>query len=106
MLYSNKNSEVLSDPYVMDESKLNDGIVALWPAVKLGQLYTYFSGMPGQFTREKMKLLQELCCLYLLHRVLSFILIMIIFTAGFPILCMYILQVNYFDKRVGSKRAA
>ena len=66
VLYCYKDSEVLIDPYVINESKLNDGIVALWPPVKLGQIYTYFSKMPGQFTRAKMKFLQELRCLNLI----------------------------------------
>ena len=60
VLYCNKDAEVLIDPYVMNENKLKDGIVALWLPVKLGQIYTYFSDM--QFTREKMKFLQELRC--------------------------------------------
>ena len=63
VLYCNQDPEVLIDPYVMNESKLKDGIVALWPPVKLRQIYAYFSDMPGQFTREKMKFLQELRCL-------------------------------------------
>ena len=41
------------DPYVMNESKLKDDTVALWPPVKLGKIYSYFSDMPRQVTREK-----------------------------------------------------
>ena len=56
MLYCNKDPEVLIDPYVTNERKLNaelkDGIVALWPPVKLGQISPYISDMPGQFTRK------------------------------------------------------
>ena len=55
MLYCNGDPEVLIDPYVMNESKLKDGIVALWPAVKRGKIYMYFTDMPGQLTREEMK---------------------------------------------------
>ena len=63
VLYCYKDPEVLIDPYVMNESKWKDGIAALWPIVKLGQIYTYFSDMPGQFTRDKIKFLKELRCL-------------------------------------------
>ena len=63
MLYCDKDPVVLIHPYVMNESKFKDGIVGLWPPVKPGQIYTYFSDVPGQFTREKMKFLQELRCL-------------------------------------------
>ena len=59
----------------MNLSKLKDGFVALWPPVKLGQIYAYFSEITGQFTTEKMKFLQEFRCLY------------IIFTARFPDVC-------------------
>ena len=47
VLYGNKDPEVLIDPYVMNGSQLKDGIVALRPSVKLAEIYTYFSDMPG-----------------------------------------------------------
>ena len=52
VLYCNKDYEVLIDPYVINESKLEDDIVALWPPVKFGQIYTYLIDMPGQFTKK------------------------------------------------------
>ena len=52
VLYCSQVPEVLIDPYVMNESKLMDIVVALWPPVKFGKIYTYFSNMSGQFTRQ------------------------------------------------------
>ena len=69
MLYYNKDLMVLIDPYVMNESKLKEGIVALWPPVNLDQIYSYFRDMPGEFTWEKMKFRQELRYFYLLLNV-------------------------------------
>ena len=39
--YCEKDPEVLIVPYVMTESKLKDGVVALWPPVKFREIYSY-----------------------------------------------------------------
>ena len=62
VLYCNKDPEVLIDPYIINESKLQDDIVALWPPVKFRQIYTYLIDLPGQFTKEMVNFLQQLGC--------------------------------------------
>ena len=61
-LYYNKDPEVLINSYVIIESKLKDDIVAFWPPVEFGQIYTYLIDLPGQFTKAKINYLQELGC--------------------------------------------
>ena len=34
--------------------------MSLWPAIELGQIYTYLVDSPGQFTREKMNAYKSL----------------------------------------------
>ena len=87
----------------MNEGKLKDGIVALWPPVKLGKIYTYFSDMPGQFTRQ-----DEIPARASLPLIVTSGIIFHTYYDHFYYTfshSLHVLQVNDFNKRVGSKRA-
>ena len=106
MLYCNKDPEVLSDPYVMNESKLEDGIAALWPAGKLGKIHAYSSDMPGQFAKEKNEIPTRTSLSLVITYGIIFHTYMYYDNAYYTFShSLHALQVNDFIKCVFSKRA-
>ena len=54
VVYGSEDPKVLVDTYKVPDDKCVDD-VSLWPPVEFGEIYTYLTDTPEQFTREKMK---------------------------------------------------